>query len=309
MDTVLVCRNLFSDETTLHILYLEQLWNDNDFRQEWTRLYESFTAKWLPRAVELAERVEQGDMSLLTECIVEASQGVLTLALRRKTVILPLKVIKVLWWYLISEPLKNLDTAIYNEIGHTLGVIPLRFSTSGESRLNDIATLLWATETDAEMNSSGGFPESPIRGLRSPFKWESKETYLNQIRILLEAEAELIESGKFDPRVHRYSLLKEHERKRRYSYTNLRRAIESVLLYAEDYYEKCAATQGTQVSNRSDETLRRYARVVYLNLVKGRTLGQIAAELKLPRSTVQDALESGMKLLGLEKPPKSVRNR
>jgi len=286
MDTIQAAWRLLSDETKVCILYLEQLWNDNDFRQEWTRLYESFTAKWQAQALELAEQLTLGNRCLYETCRQDADQSLQDLQQRWKTPFLPPRIVRVLAAFLVSRLFENLGST-YN-----LTLFALTCATTGMSLKQAIRLCrntahdllswcgLWLLFEDASLLPSvlcehSDLPPPPLEGLPVPLPWEAKDTYRTRVEILLKREAQELEAGEYTAGQLAGYLLKEYEVRSGFRFHNLRNAIPAVLALAEDYHDLL----NTRASNRTDELLRRYARQVYLRVVKDKTWGAIRDEV------------------------------
>jgi hypothetical protein len=128
------------------------------------------------------------------------------------------------------------------------------------------------------VESFEAFPKPPffVAMRLAPLPGETKRDYLKRIERDLKHEVKLLTepSSRKQPEI-----LSTFMKRLRYEFHNPRNAIPAILALFEDYYEKCAAERGLQVSNLNDATLARYARQVYLRVVKSETWGAISDKL------------------------------
>jgi len=294
-----------SDETKLSVLYLENLWEDTGFQAEWAHLRNLFGVKrHLVVILEVDKEVTHSEMNSfpreregnLTKITAEKSQAFEGFTDR---------------WALSPRIQSALHCVLCREFpadsGHKLAClilqaaciycpskamnIPLRITVSDLAHA--VALMLYEDLRNAAI--------SPIKWFHPPTRWEPKCAYLAKVKAILKAEANC------DTQQPEQSLIGEFERLVGYRFHDPHNAIPALLSLAEDYYEKCAAMQGTQVSNRNDSTLSMYAKVVYLHKVKGLTgWKQIAGEVMPEGEDLEDwtdrvrkALPVACRLLGI----------
>jgi len=269
---------LLSDESKLSVYYLEALWGDDGFRREWVRLREGFNAQWQGQVQELARCAKEGDMSLLQACAAGVVEGVSRLA---KVYPLPFRVRLLLGFLLVGELLEPLGVPFALQCVGFFGLRPEPKHTKF-FRLNTFRALYERLQLPPTLREY--LPAQlgvllvawelafqnvdmcpPLVGLPLPLRSESKKAYLVRVRKLLQADNLLLQEF-----VDRFYL-----KGSKFAFRNLRNAKGAVLALAEEYYEQCKV----RASNRDEEILPRYARQVYLWVVKGETWGAIRDEV------------------------------
>jgi hypothetical protein len=318
-----------SVEARIAIFYLDELWNDEGFQRDWTRLKHEYFESQKEAIAELTELLSEN--TTLTRSKSNRADALWKTALAQARSLVwrlehvPFLVRRAIFGYFVDRTIPPIieaeDSRLRREYASGVKNIyafrdPENFFLaewelvrgffSGE--LGELRLKVYLHDRVGRADEScKAFPKPPffVAKILAPLPGETKRDYLKRIERDLKHEVKLLTepSSRKQPEI-----LSTFMKRLRYEFHNPRNAIPAILALAEDYYEKCAAEQRLQVSNLNDETLARYARVVYLNLVRERTLGQIAAELKLARSTVRDSLCAGMRLLGFEPARKSVRN-
>jgi hypothetical protein len=265
---------LLSDESTLSVYYLEQLWGEGGFRCGWTRLREAFTAKWQEQAQGLVQQVMNGDTSLLEECVAEVVAGVSGLA---ESYPIPFRVRVLLGYLLLRELLQPLGVPLELLGVGLFGLRHERYTT----RLTKLNTFVGLSKTLQlppalreylpaqlgvllvawELSFQNVAMLPPLVGLPLPLRSDSKEAYLKRVQELLRTSDLLQEEF-----AARFCL-----KGSKFAFSNPSNATVVILALAEEYHAQCK----TRASNRNDAKLRRYARQVYLRVVKRKTWGEI----------------------------------
>lgn len=295
---------LLSDESRVSVYYLEELWGDDGFRQEWVRLLERFNAQWRGQVQEVVQRAAAGDMSLLQACSAGVVEGVSRLA---EVYPLPFRVGVLLSYLLLSGLLKPLGVPLELQCA---GLFGLRAEPKA-TQLAKLNTFFALSETlQLPSNLQEYLPAQlgvllvawelafqnvdmcpPLAWLPLPLRSESKRAYLARVKNLLRMDAPLLREF-----VGRFCL-----KGSKYAWFDPRTAPKAILALAEDYYEKCAAGQRPQVSNRSEETLALYARLAYLRVVQKMSWSDIAEKVNLSRSAVAGSTPKAIDLLGIRR--------
>lgn len=296
-----------SVEARIAIFYLDELWKDERFQRDWTRLKEAY----FEATAELRELLRK-DFRTLSKAE-EKRADALFIAARKHACCLveqlaeyvPYPILNATWRYLLvraceadreaedEDSYRRKIYAISTENIYAVrdpenfhltewGLVRGFFSGElGELRLNiyfyDRRSR--ASESFATFSSKTPFF---VPKTCAPLPSESKQDYLKRIKRDLEHELKLLT----EPCSHRQpEILPRFLNKLKrlgYEFHNPRNAIPAILALAEDYYEKCAAEQCLQVSNLNDETLARYAQQAYLRVVKGIKLWKQIAEAVMP---------------------------
>ena len=319
-----------SDRGRITIFYLGELWEDERFQQDWTRLREDYTAHWSQAVREfrnLASEVETEHAetmleleSLATELLYlmleDAAECVVPLA---ELWNLPPVIVWALCEYLSHEP-----TGVHSDVPdlwkHVCCFASLSTITdpdwfqhatsvfSGELGMLRVL-IVYADRRlriDAMLEVEQYIQLPP--GVHIPATGESKREYLKRVetQLLLEIEILSCNCGEewclpVKAIVREMGALERFMRMLAYPFHNPRNAISAILALAEDYYEKCAAKQCLQVSNLNDETLALYARQAYLRVVQKKSWSEIAEKVNLSRSAVAGSTPKAIDLLGIRR--------
>jgi hypothetical protein len=275
---------LLSPEAKLCTYYLEELWNE-DFQRALSRLRESFIAKSREHSKELARQKYLGETSLFARLVKEAEQQV-SASLGSEGWRLPPRVVFVMAFSLVSALLEDMsvedmtafsvwtmDKVLGKKASIGWKVLILQYASEfmsahdTEDWFAEIKMLLFVQDL---LLLCPELPEPPLRWLPIPLPRVPKPLYLEHVESVLKQEVSGVGGTVF---------LKEFSEKVGFQFPNLRVAIPAVLSLAEGYYDMCAACYKRyglgQVSSPNDETLRRYAKQVYLRVVRGETWGKI----------------------------------
>ena len=326
-----------SVEARIAIFYLDELWKDERFQRDWTRLKEAYFEAYFEAQreaiAELRELVRK-DFRTLSEaerkranalrgaanehayCLVEQLAEYVPDLIRNATRSYLFRRAcdypevegedSNRQWYAFGTwnmyaifDLENFHLAEWELVrGFFSGEL-------GELRLS----IYFCDREDRAFKSSAAFSETPffVPKMGAPLPSESKQDYLKRMTRDLKHELKLLA----EPCSHRQPEILPrflNELKRLgYEFHNPRNAIRAILALAGDYYEKCDAERRNQVSNRSDATLCFYAKVVYQHKVKGLThWKEIAGEIMPEGEDLEDwtdrvrkALPVAYELLGL----------
>jgi hypothetical protein len=301
-----------SVEARIAIFYLDELWKDERFQRDWTRLKEAYFEAYFEAQreaiAELRELVRK-DFRTLSEaerkranalrgaanehayCLVEQLAEYVPYLIRNATRSYLFRRAcdypevegedSNRQWYAFGTwnmyaifDLENFHLAEWELVrGFFSGEL-------GELRLG----IYFCDREDRAFKSSAAFSETPffVPNTCAPLPSESKQDYLKRIKRDLEHEVKLLA----EPCSHRQPVILPRFlnklKQLGYEFHNPRNAIPAILALAGDYYEKCAAERCLQVSNLNDETLARYARQAYLRVVKGIKLWKQIAEAVMP---------------------------
>jgi hypothetical protein len=243
------------------IFYLDELWKDEQFQRDWTRLKEAYLAK--KSANEFSSRFF-GEWKQKLPFLLRAA------------------FVDYLFAKLVNEDSDAVEylMVFFGEEQFRLTVRQLAerlfVGELGELRLRiylEDRNSRWVISQESMFDAPPIFLLIP---LIPPLPEESKREYLKRVKNDLEYELELLAQPCIGNPPIILSLFME---RLGYEFHNPRNAIPAILALAEDYYEKCAAEQCLQVSNLNDETLARYAQQAYLRVVKGETWGKIMSEV------------------------------
>ena len=316
-----------SVEARIAIFYLDELWKDEWFQREWTRLKEIYFEAQREAIAELRELVRK-DFRTLSEaerkranalrgaanehayCLVEQLAEYVPDLIRNATRSYLFRRAcdypevegedSNRQWYAFGTwnmyaifDLENFHLAEWELVrGFFSGEL-------GELRLS----IYFCDREDRAFKSSAAFSETPffVPKMGAPLPSESKQDYLKRMTRDLKHELKLLA----EPRSHRQPLILPRFlnklKQLGYEFHNPRNAIPAILALAEDYYEKCAAKQRPQVSNLNDETLALYARQAYLRVVQKKSWSEIAEAVKLSRSAVSGSTPKAIDLLGIRR--------
>jgi hypothetical protein len=287
-----------SVEARIAIFYLDELWKDERFQRDWTRLKEAYLESQCEAGTELKRLRKQKQYPSYWQIRDLAKESAEQVSCRffgewkeKLPYLLRAAFVEYLVARLANEDLDAVEylsicslqlQGIFGEAQFRLAARQLAerlfAGELGELRLliyREDRVFRWAT-------SESRLDEPQILILRPPLPEESKREYLKCVKNDLEYELELLA----EPCSHRQPVILpsflNKLKQLGYEFHNPRNAIPAILALAEDYYEKCAAEQCLQVSNLNDETLARYARQAYLRVVKGIKLWKQIAEAVMP---------------------------
>jgi hypothetical protein len=287
-----------SVEARIAIFYLDELWKDERFQRDWTRLKEAYLESQCEAGTELKRLRKQKQYPSYWQIRDLAKESAEQVSCRffgewkeKLPYLLRAAFVEYLVARLANEDLDAVEylslcslqlQGIFGEAQFRLAARQLAerlfAGELGELRLliyTEDRVFRWAT-SESRLNE----PQRLV--LRPPLPEESKREYLKCVKNDLEYELELLA----EPCSHRQpEILPRFLNKLKqlgYEFHNPRNAIPAILALAEDYYEKCAAEQCLQVSNLNDETLARYAQQAYLRVVKGIKLWKQIAEAVMP---------------------------
>ena len=309
-----------SDEARTAIFYLDELWKDERFQQDWTRLKEAYLESQCEAGTELKRLWKQKQYPSYWQIRDLAKESAEQVSCRffgewkeKLPYLLRAAFVEYLVKRLANEDLDAVERlslcsfqlqGLFGEAQFRLAARQLAerlfAGELGELRL----LIYWEDRVFRCVTSESRLDEPQIFVLRPPLPEESKREYLKCVKNDLEYELELLA----EPCSHRQpEILPKLMKRLRYEFHNPRNAIRAILALAEDYYEKCDAERRNQVSNRSDATLCFYAKVVYQHKVKGLThWKEIAGEIMPEGEDLEDwtdrvrkALPVAYELLGL----------
>lgn len=324
-----------SVEARIAIFYLDELWKDERFQRDWTRLKEAYFEAQREAIAELRELLRK-DFRTLTNAARKRVEALFlrgahkhaSCLVRQLKEYVPDLIRDATWSYLFGRACDYRNPEAEDEDSNRRKIYaisteniyasrdPENFRLTewelvrgffsgelGELRLG----IYYHDREDRAHESFVAFSSKTpffVPNTCAPLPGESKQDYLKRIKRDLEHELKLLAQ----PRSHRQPLILPKLMKRlRYEFHNPRNAIPAILALAEDYYEKCDAERRNQVSNRSDATLCFYAKLVYLYKVKGIKNQEKLAEAVMPKGEdsqawqdrVRKAMPVACELLGL----------
>jgi hypothetical protein len=324
-----------SVEARIAIFYLDELWKDERFQRDWTRLKEAYFEAQREAIAELRELVRK-DFRTLSEAERKRANALRVAVdehacclVRQLKEYVPYLIREATWNYLFRRACDYRNPEAEDEDSnrqeYALGTWniyavhdPENFHLAewelvrgffsgelGELRLG----IYFCDRVDRAVKSSEAFSETPffVPNTCAPLPSESKQDYLKRMTRDLKHEVKLLA----EPCSHRQPVILPRFlnklKQLGYEFHNPRNAIPAILALAGDYYEKCDAERRNQVSNRSDATLCFYAKVVYQHKVKGLThWKEIAGEIMPEGEDLEDwtdrvrkALPVAYELLGL----------
>jgi hypothetical protein len=327
-----------SDEARTAIFYLDELWKDERFQQDWTRLKEACFESQREAIAELRELLRK-DFRTLTNAARKRVEALFlrganehaSCLVRQLKEYVPDLIRDATWSYLFGRACDYRNPEAEDEDSNRRKIYaisteniyasrdPENFRLTewelvrgffsgelGELRLG----IYYHDREDRAHESFVAFSSKTpffVPNTCAPLPGESKQDYLKRIKRDLKHELKLLAQ----PRSHRQPLILPRFlnklKQLGYEFHNPRNAIPAILALAEDYYEKCDAERRNQVSNRSDATLCFYAKVVYQHKVKGLThWKEIAGEIMPEGEDLEDwtdrvrkALPVAYELLGL----------
>ena len=297
-----------SVEARIAIFYLDELWKDEWFQREWTRLKEAYFEAQREAIAELRELYRK-DFRTLSEAeriranaLLRAAEEHAYCLVEQLAEYVPGLILDATGSYLFGRACgyRNPEDEDSNRQEYALGTWniyavrdPENFHLAewelvrsffsgelGELRLG----IYYCDREDRAVKSSAAFSKTPffVPKTGAPLLGESKQDYLKRITRDLKHELKLLA----EPCSHRQPVILPRFlnklKQLGYEFHNPRNAIPAILALAEDYYEKYAAEQCLQVSNLNDETLARYAQQAYLRVVKGIKLWKQIAEAVMP---------------------------
>ena len=297
-----------SVEARIAIFYLDELWKDERFQQDWTRLKEAYFEAQREAIAELRE-LHRKDFRTLSEAerkranaLERAANEHACCLVEQLAEYVPDLIQDAIWSYLFGSACgyrnpEDEDSNRQMYASSTWNIYAVRdpenfhlaewelvrsfFSGElGELRLG----IYYCDREDRAVKSSAAFSKTPffVPKTGAPLLGESKQDYLKRITRDLKHELKLLA----EPCSHRQPVILPRFlnklKQLGYEFHNPRNAIPAILALAEDYYEKYAAEQCLQVSNLNDETLARYAQQAYLRVVKGIKLWKQIAEAVMP---------------------------
>jgi len=306
-----------SVEARIAIFYLDELWKDERFQRDWTRLKEAYLESQCEAGTELKRLRKQKQYPSYWQIRDLAKESAEQVSCRffgewkeKLPYLLRAAFVEYLVARLANEDLDAVEClsicslqlqGIFGEAQFRLAARQLAerlfAGELGELRL----LIYWEDRIFRWATLESRLDEPQILIPRPPLPEESKREYLKCVKNDLEYELELLA----EPCSHRQPLILPrflNELKRLgYEFHNPRNAIPAILALAEDYYEKCAAKQRPQVSNLNDETLALYARQAYLRVVQKKSWSEIAEAVKLSRSAVSGSTPKAIDLLGIRR--------
>ena len=287
-----------SVEARIAIFYLDELWKDERFQQDWTRLKEAYLESQCEAGTELKRLRKQKQYPSywqIRDLAKESAEQVSCRFFGEWKEKLPYLLRAAFVEYLVARlENKDLDAVerlslcsfqlqgLFGEAQFRLAARQLAerlfAGELGELRL----LIYWEDRIFRVATLESRLDEPQILIPRPPLPEESKREYLKCVKNDLEYELELLA----EPCSHRQPVILpiflNKLKQLGYEFHNPRNAIPAILALAEDYYEKYAAEQCLQVSNLNDETLARYAQQAYLRVVKGIKLWKQIAEAVMP---------------------------
>ena len=320
-----------SVEARIAIFYLDELWKDEWFQRDWTRLKEAYFEAQR-EAIAVLRELHRKDFRTLSNAERKRAEALLIAASERACCLMrqlkeyvPYPILNATWRYLLVRACYYPEVEDEDSNRRKIYAISteniyasrdpenfrltewelVRGFFSGELGELRLGIYLYDRE-DRAYKSFEAFSETPFFELKAcaPLLGESKQDYLKRIKRDLEHELKLLTEpcSREQPEI-----LPKLMKRLRYEFHNPRNAIRAILALAGDYYEKCDAERRNQVSNRSDATLCFYAKVVYQHKVKGLThWKEIAGEIMPEGEDLEDwtdrvrkALPVAYELLGL----------
>ena len=322
-----------SVEARIAIFYLDELWKDERFQREWTRLKEVYFEAQREAIAKLRELLRKDFRTLSkaeekrVDALMRAAHKHASCLVEQLAEYVPDLIRNATGSYLFRRACRDRNPEAEDEDWNRLWYAfntwnmyaildPKNFHLAewelvrsffsgelGELRLDIYCCDRRgrAVESFAAFSSKTPFF---VPKACAPLPSESKQDYLKRIKRDLEHEVKLLT----EPCSHRQpEILPKLMKRLRYEFHNPRKAIPAILALAGDYYEKCDAERRNQVSNRSDATLCFYAKVVYQHKVKGLThWKEIAGEIMPEGEDLEDwtdrvrkALPVAYELLGL----------
>jgi hypothetical protein len=324
-----------SVEARIAIFYLDELWKDERFQRDWTRLKEAYFESQREAIAELREllrkdfRTHSKAEEKRVDALMSAAQKHASCLVRQLKEYVPYPILNATWRYLLVRACDYPEVVDEDSNRRKIYAIsteniyasldPENFRLTewelvrgffsgelGELRLGIYCHDRGARAAESFVALSSKTPFF-VPNTCAPLPSESKQDYLKRIKRDLEHELKLLA----EPCSHRQPLILPRFlnklKQLGYEFHNPRNAIPAILALAGDYYEKCDAERRNQVSNRSDATLCFYAKVVYQHKVKGLThWKEIAGEIMPEGEDLEDwtdrvrkALPVAYKLLGL----------
>jgi hypothetical protein len=278
-----------SVEARIAIFYLDELWKDERFQRDWTRLKEAYFEAQR-EAIAVLRELHRKDFRTLSNAERKRAEALFLRGANEHACCLveqlkeyvPDLIRDATWNYLFRRAYGYQNPEAEDEdsnrrkiyaisTGNIYAILDpenfhlaewelVRSFFSGELGELRLDIYFYDREYRA-VKSSVAFSETPFFVLKAcvPLPSESKQDYLKRITRDLKHELKLLA----EPCSHRQPEILPrflNELKQLgYEFHNPRNAIPAILALAEDYYEKCAAEQCLQVSNLNDETLARYA--------------------------------------------------
>jgi hypothetical protein len=306
-----------SVEARIAIFYLDELWKDERFQRDWTRLKEAYLESQCEAGTELKRLRKQKQYPSywqIRDLAKESAEQVSCRFFGEWKEKLPYLLRAAFVEYLVARlENKDLDAVeclslcsfqlqgLFGEAQFRLAARQLAerlfAGELGELRL----LIYWEDRIFRVATLESRLDEPQILIPRPPLPEESKREYLKCVKNDLEYELELLA----EPCSHRQPVILpiflNKLKQLGYEFHNPRNAIPAILALAEDYYEKCAAKQRPQVSNLNDETLALYARQAYLRVVQKKSWSEIAEAVKLSRSAVSGSTPKAIDLLGIRR--------
>jgi len=304
-------------EARIAIFYLDELWKDERFQRDWTRLKEAYLESQCKAGTELKRLRKQKQYPSywqIRDLAKESAEQVSCRFFGEWKEKLPYLLRAAFVEYLVARlENKDLDAVeclslcsfqlqgLFGEAQFRLAARQLAerlfAGELGELRL----LIYWEDRIFRVATLESRLDEPQILIPRPPLPEESKREYLKCVKNDLEYELELLA----EPCSHRQPVILpiflNKLKQLGYEFHNPRNAIPAILALAEDYYEKCAAKQRPQVSNLNDETLALYARQAYLRVVQKKSWSEIAEAVKLSRSAVSGSTPKAIDLLGIRR--------
>jgi len=325
-----------SVEARIAIFYLDELWKDERFQRDWTRLKEAYFEAQREAIAELRELLRK-DFRTLSEAEEERADALFSAANEHASCLVeqlaeyvPYLIRHATEGYLFRRTCGyrnpeaededsnrqryafstwNIYASRDPENFHLAEWELVRGFFSGELGELRLGIYYHDREDRAHESFVAFSSKTPffVPNTCAPLPSESKQDYLKRIKRDLEHEVKLLA----EPCSHRQPVILPRFlnklKQLGYEFHNPRNAIPAILALAGDYYEKCDAERRNQVSNRSDATLCFYAKVVYQHKVKGLThWKEIAGEIMPEGEDLEDwtdrvrkALPVAYELLGL----------
>jgi len=321
-----------SVEARIAIFYLDELWKDERFQRDWTRLKEAYFEAQREAIAELRELFRKGFRTRSKaeekrfDALMSAAQKHASCLVRQLKEYVPYPILNATWRYLLVRACyypevededsnrrkiyaistENIYASLDPENFRLTEWELVRGFFSGE--LGELRLGIYCCDREERaVESSAAFSSKMpffVPNTCAPLPSESKQDYLKRMTRDLKHELKLLA----EPCSHRQpEILPKLMKRLRYEFHNPRNAIRAILALAEDYYEKCDAERRNQVSNRSDATLCFYAKLVYLYKVKGIKNQEKLAEAVMPKGEdsqawqdrVRKAMPVACELLGL----------
>ena len=315
-----------SVEARIAIFYLDELWKDERFQRDWTRLKEAYFEAQREAIAELRELFRKGFRTRSKaeekrfDALMSAAQKHASCLVRQLKEYVPYPILNATWRYLLVRACyypevededsnrrkiyaistENIYASLDPENFRLTEWELVRGFFSGE--LGELRLGIYCHDRGARAAESfvAFSSKTPffVPNTCAPLPSESKQDYLKRIKRDLEHELKLLTEpcSREQPEI-----LPKLMKRLRYEFHNPRNAIPAILALAGDYYEKCAAKQRPQVSNLNDETLALYARQAYLRVVQKKSWSEIAEAVKLSRSAVSGSTPKAIDLLGIRR--------